>query len=383
MGAIFFIVAYLAIRYRRRQSGIHAEATSIAEVATLLHDPILLDDLGRIQPQASASEIEKLFKGRRYGLSYSSQHGVSSEYGLITLGGAPTGPSPKETPRYLPIPSDDETNAVNQTPLRPSRRKASRAPSLYATTLIAFWLALAGSLTLILYYRLSGPTHTGVPARTGFETFMDSQSIGVRFLMTALSVTIKHIWTLIEKSTLNPPPHSHQTCPRTNSRSPRNPHPGALPPPVPRPRLPDGPASPNDTILVPSVAVPLNAILPSLRRGHFFVAAIAAVVLLPDLLTVALAGIPFDSASSYTAYTVSTDLSTAILALMLVALAAVLVRERGDPVLPRKPESLAAVALVLCGAQMGGGLEGLGDVDREPRDRRVRERERWWGKIEW
>lgn len=145
MGAIFFIVAYLAIRYRRRQSGIHAEATSIAEVATLLHDPILLDDLGRIQPQASASEIEKLFKGRRYGLGYSSQHGVSSEHGLITLGGAPTGPSPKETPRYLPIPSDDETNAVNQTPLRPSRRKASRAPSLYATTLIAFWLALAGS----------------------------------------------------------------------------------------------------------------------------------------------------------------------------------------------------------------------------------------------
>ena len=39
VGVIFLIVAYLAVWYRRRQSGIYAEATSIVGVATLLHDP--------------------------------------------------------------------------------------------------------------------------------------------------------------------------------------------------------------------------------------------------------------------------------------------------------------------------------------------------------
>lgn len=107
IGALFFIVAYLAIWYRRRQSGIYAEATSIAGVATLLQDPILLDDLRRIPPQASASPTDGCFKNKRYGLGYSSRRVGSSEYGLITLGGAPSGPSEKSTGRYVPVPSDD------------------------------------------------------------------------------------------------------------------------------------------------------------------------------------------------------------------------------------------------------------------------------------
>ena len=206
MGALFLIVAYLALWYRRRQSGIYAEATSIAGVTTLLHNSVLLDDVRRIPPQAFASKIDKLFENQKHGLDYCSPRGLSSEYGLVTLGGIPTGLLEKGTGRYLPVPSNDEHNAANGNSLRQLSRKASRGHSLRAPALIAFWLMLAGLLSMIIYYRFSGPAQTGLPTRSGFERFMDSQSIGVRFMMTALGVLIKHIWTLIEKST--PPPLS-------------------------------------------------------------------------------------------------------------------------------------------------------------------------------
>ena len=213
VGVIFLIVAYLAVWYRRRQSGIYAEATSIVGVATLLHDPIVLDDLRRISPHASASEIEKILENRKYGLGSSSGRGLSSGYGLIILGGAPTSPPEKETGRHLPVPSDNENKAANPKSLRQSGWKAKRAPSLRVPALIAFWVTLAGLLALIIYYRFSGPRQTGVPTRSGFERFMDSQSIGVRFLTTALGVLIKHIWTLIEKSELALPPLPPLTSP--------------------------------------------------------------------------------------------------------------------------------------------------------------------------
>ena len=120
--------------------------------------------------------------------------------------------------------------------------------------------------------------------------------------------------------------------------------------------------------------------MPALRRRHFFVASVAATTVLADVLTVALAGIPFDSASSYTAYTVSTYLSAAILALMLDALAALVWRARSDPVLPRAPESVAAVALALCGSGLVGEVEGLAGLEQGVRDRRVEGiGRRYWG----
>ena len=65
---------------------------------------------------------------------------------------------------------------------------------------------------------------------------------------------------------------------------------------------------------------------------------------------------------------------------MLIALGAILLRGRRDPVLPRAPENIAAVALSVCGSRMVGGFEGLAVVDGKTRDRRVREMgRRYWG----
>lgn len=53
-------------------------------------------------------------------------------------------------------------------------------------------LCLGGLMILILCYRFIGTP-------SGFETFMDSQSVGVRLMMTKFGVLIRSYWTLVEK----------------------------------------------------------------------------------------------------------------------------------------------------------------------------------------
>jgi hypothetical protein len=54
---------------------------------------------------------------------------------------------------------------------------------------------LTGLGVLILYYRFVGTS-------SAFESFMDSQSFGVHFLMTSIGVILKLYWTSLEKGRL-------------------------------------------------------------------------------------------------------------------------------------------------------------------------------------
>lgn len=56
---------------------------------------------------------------------------------------------------------------------------------------------LAGLGVWILYYRFVGTS-------SGFESFMESQSVGVRFMMTTVGVIIKTYWTSLKKGKSRP-----------------------------------------------------------------------------------------------------------------------------------------------------------------------------------
>jgi hypothetical protein len=92
-----------------------------------------------------------------------------------------------------------------------------------------------------------------------------------------------------------------------------------------------------------------------------FVALVAAVTCLAEALAVALVGLPHTPAVLKCAWLASFYASMAILALMLLSQAALVLRRRGDPPLPRTPDTVAAVWSYLCASGGGGGDSGLLD----------------------
>jgi hypothetical protein len=107
-----------------------------------------------------------------------------------------------------------------------------------------------------------------------------------------------------------------------------------------------------------------------LRWKHYFVAYVAFITLLAECLTVALSGVPFSSALSYEAYTVSTFLSVAIIAMMLITIPVIALRGR-DLMMPRKLDNIAAVLLYICGSPMLTSFGGLSLLDTKTRNRRI------------
>jgi uncharacterized membrane protein len=107
-----------------------------------------------------------------------------------------------------------------------------------------------------------------------------------------------------------------------------------------------------------------------LRWKHYFVAHISLIALLAECLTIALSGIPFSSAHSYKAYTVSTYLCIAIIAMMLLTIPLIALRGR-DLLMPRSPDTIAAVLLYICGSPMLASFRGLSLLDAKTRNQRI------------
>lgn len=119
----------------------------------------------------------------------------------------------------------------------------------------------------------------------------------------------------------------------------------------------DGSSPPQESILVESCVHPITATFSCLWWKHYFVAYIAFITLLAECLTVALSGVPFSSALSYEAYTVSTFLSVAIIAMMLITIPVIALRGR-DLMMPRGLDNIVAVLLYICGSPMLASFGG-------------------------
>jgi Protein of unknown function (DUF3433) len=197
---IFFSAIFILVQSRKRRSGLYAEATSIAGLATLLQDPAMKEGLRRIPRiphELSNSEVEKLLVSR-YRLGPSCQNEVTTDYGFISVGGdAVMYRANGRSDGCAPVQPSDGLN-TQSTSRKRHVPKNGRPLWLRIPALAAFWLILAGLLIVIVYYRLVGNM-------SGFETFMDSQGMGVRFLMTAIGILIKSNWLLIERSILLSP----------------------------------------------------------------------------------------------------------------------------------------------------------------------------------
>jgi hypothetical protein len=287
---------------RRRSSGVLAEATSIAGIASLGNEHLL---------QGFSRSLSN--PTRRYTLARAHDTGTVS---IVDL--AHTAPS--------------HTLAISANEKRKQSHWEMRLPFL-----ILLFLFQIGILVLILYYRFVSHPGTNNP----LETFMDSESFGVRFFMTLLGLGCKVYWGWIEK-------YMRRTSPYVALASPEG-------------------ATAERSVLLKSHSHPITALFSRGTWTHWLLGVVTLMAVLSEVLVITLNAIPFTTATAYSAYAVSVAMSTAILALMLMTLPAVIywqMRNKGRVGGFEIPQCMADVLEMTEEGRAWSSLSSLGERDR-------------------
>jgi hypothetical protein len=320
LGIVLLVVIILTIvitvRLRRLSSGIQQNPTTVAGVACLYSDEL-------------ATKFSRLIHDE-------SETYVLTPAGIVSVNSMATTQAAAMLPPYQPAPKTRS----------PSYKKYGHA-SMHPTALIAFWLFSIGILFMILYYRFISKPDTG----NALEDFMNSQSFGIRLFMTSLGLLIKFYWGWIESHMRSTRPYAALT-------------------------MPTG-ASAATSVLVSSPSHPLTALFCRSTWYNLLLASVTVMAILSEVLVVTLNGVPFTTATIYLAFEVSVYVSTGILAIMVVAIAAILVwtlKSKVGSELPKIPESIADVFALLGDAKGRGALRGLygGEMDHRASYSQVR-----------
>ena len=364
-GILAFMVVLasaLAIASSRRRTGVYANPSSIAGIATLFQDQRLIEDFRWLNPYApSPKDIRLALQGNKYCVGTYNEVVNDSSYGISVIRNnseprQSRGTSSHRGKKYTSI-------AVNADKEHPSAKlkKTSSNPWLHPATVVVFALFVVGLATLVLYYNRMG-------GDTGFERFMDGNTFGVSFLFMAFGVVLKMYWNLIDDGTwslffalLQPYEYSHSE-PEICAMEPYR-------------QLLRANAKANDSILLAPNSNPFTGFFHSLSLGHFFNAYISLVAILCEPLIVALANIPFNPGTAYKTYVGATWVTVSVLLLMLIGIAWLLCRNK-MPGMMRRPDTIAAVMLSLCGSHMLEDFAGMATMGRGERDRIVERRGR-------
>ncbi|KAI9742735.1 MAG: hypothetical protein M1835_003011 [Candelina submexicana] len=323
------ILAIMVILFRRRKPGLCADPSSIATMASLLNHEHVVDDFQRLDPGATDDEMKEELKEKRYRLAHYKAGNGTIRYGVV------------------PVHDVQWANARNYIAVHQPNTRTRKRSYLRSTHFLvilrdsAFLLILVGILGLVVaYYKAAGDTP--------FNVFMNSQSFGPRFIMTAVASIIGSQWKRLEREIRIVAPYK---------------------------ALLSSPQGPRSTLLFRSTTLPITSFFNSLYHGHFFLTSIALVAILSEILVIMLAGVPFQSAQTWFAFLVSAYLSMTILGIMIIALVAIF-WWRTSIKMPRMPDTLAAVWSYLCASFLLEDFEALEGLDEKERDKRIRS----WGK---
>ena len=190
-----------------RSSGVYSEPLSIAGSGVLLCQSPLVNWLLGVESTISNKELRKNLALKRFALSWSTGEDEIRSYGIVPLeDGSEEGFTIfGKKHRYNHVP----TNEIDMNKNRPQRRSYRRENLSRTfvfwqvikekTVFIMAFLIFGGLLAMISYYHWTGQNSAG--QSTAFETFMDSRGFGVRFMMSALGVVVKLLWSRIDTGT--------------------------------------------------------------------------------------------------------------------------------------------------------------------------------------
>jgi hypothetical protein len=318
---VFVLAVAIILTLRRRKSGIFAEATSLAGLATLVpektdfsHDPYPINDQSWARSPSTTLPDLRFFIGS---LDPDSKSPSYARYGIIS-----------STPR-----SPHETNI----PYRAERKPKSNL-ALHPISLTCLWLVLVGFLVLIIYYRYVSHPSSG----NGFESFMDSESFGIRTFMACIGLGIRFHWSAIETYIRKATVYLALANPA-----------GAIA---------------KDSVLVGTRAHAITSLVSRDVVRSPFGGVVSFVALLAEVLIIALSGVPYSRASSYTAHNVSVHLSIGIIAVMILVLTAVFFRTRRAKDVPSRAECLADTMEMISESVLSERLRGMASLSGSERD---------------
>jgi hypothetical protein len=309
--AVFILTIIAIVRLRRQDSGILAEATSIAGIASLYSADMVNE---------SSQSLRLRYK--RYTLTSSDEKGTNS----IVEATSPSFQNPFNGPNLTAATAKKKQDDI----------------SMHPAALVTLWLFLAGTLVLILYYRFVSTPGT----QNLLEEFMDSESIGVRLFMTVLGLIIKFEWGWIEE-------YMRRTGPYTALASPRG-------------------ATAAQSVLVKRPSNPITALFYGDTWRSLLLGVVTLMAVLSEVLVITLTAIPFSTVTAYQAFELSVYISVGILAAMLITVPVVLVWKMGylyRVEIPPTPECIADVFDLLGDP---AGWSSLGLLTSKERDRVVR-----------
>jgi len=195
LGILIIAIAILLTRWR---SGVAADPWSIASMASMisldgeLHK--LLRSIPGRQPgrkQDIGTHIRRALGGRRYRLGYTTRSDQpttgdtnTSPYGY----GIQIVPTSSQDNAPIQLTVRDPPNKKAMNPEKKASLGSSSSWTWELTVRIMALLFTLGLLILILYYENT------VGVETGFEFFMNSQTVGVRILFAAFGTTIDAFW---------------------------------------------------------------------------------------------------------------------------------------------------------------------------------------------
>ncbi|KAF4633241.1 hypothetical protein G7Y89_g4876 [Cudoniella acicularis] len=207
-GVLSFVAVLLIlilIFNARRGSGVYSEPLSIIGLTILLSKSPLLQGLRQIDSLISTKELKDMLAKKHFALSSFLASDGSRCHGIVPLD---TGDSELgffaatikagKKGRYSAVTQATDETGINTTSPESTHRQFGKRQDIKQKGFYFFsFFILGGLLCLITYYHYTGPNPvTG--KSTGFEEFMDSQGFGVRFMMTALGVAVKLLWSNID-----------------------------------------------------------------------------------------------------------------------------------------------------------------------------------------
>lgn len=333
----------LIIHLHRYSTGVFAEPSSIAGIATLFNNAEVVEDFRSLPSTTSKASMFKSLRKRKYKLDFHADRDGSQRYGIV-----PLAPSIRIT-----VDAKGTAHAIHRKPVPNVSEEAMAFAHPHWRGALGLMLLLSGLVVIIIYYKLTDSS-------TSFERFMDSQGFGVRFLFTLIGVGVKLYWELIFKSMV------HLTTIFFH-----NWHPLELAILEPYKSLAKRTSTANDSILIRRHSSPITTFASALTRRHFLVASVALSVFLSDALTICLSNIHFKNGTTFTAFTVATWLSCSIIAVMLITLLGVAFCSQPD--LPLRPTTIAGVLCYLSHSSIPGRVDNMATLKEGVRNRMVRD----------
>jgi hypothetical protein len=141
-------------------------------------------------------------------------------------------------------------------------------------------------------------------------------------------------------------------------------------------------ATARETVLIGAGSGPITIFFTSISHNHLFVACVAMVVLLAEVLPISLSNLPYRQ--GLTAYSLLTNIymSIAILGIMLGAFLILFIKRATSKCYIEVPESFTQVMMLVANSHWREDLYGLSTLNKRDRNNKVNEADRRYSLIQ-